>query len=173
MARRADVDRALGELVAKYGRLIRSVVLRVSGPAAVDRIGDDIEQQVITALWQQLEREQIIEFPASYIYRCAVRETVRAVRREHMRLTQPISEEMPDEMPDPERLAVERERAEDVQKALAQLDDDRQRAVRSHLAGMSVDEIMNANAWPYQKARNLIARGMADLRRLLEEQHGN
>lgn len=170
---KAEVERALGDLVARYGRLIRSVVLRISGPQTADRIGDDIEQQVLTGLWKQLEREQTIEFPASYLYRCAVRETVRAVKREHVGRGQPISEDLPDELPDPETLASVRQRTEDVQRALGRLEADRREAVRSHLAGMSVDEIMNANDWPYQKARNLIARGMADLRRLLEEHDGN
>jgi hypothetical protein len=32
-----------------------------------------------------------------------------------------------------------------------------------------VDEIMARHGWSYQKARNLIARGMADLRRILME----
>jgi RNA polymerase sigma factor (sigma-70 family) len=170
---RPDVDRALRELVARYGKLIRSVVLRVSGRAVADRLGDDIEQTVVTALWQQLEREQTIEFPASYLYRCAVRETIRAVRREHVRETEPLSDELPGELPDPESLALGRERAEDVRRCLELLDEDRRLAVRGHLAGMSVSEIMEMNGWAYQKARNLIARGMADLRRRLEEDgHG-
>jgi DNA-directed RNA polymerase specialized sigma24 family protein len=46
---------------------------------------------------------------------------------------------------------------------------DRARAVKAHLAGFSVEEIMALCGWPYQRARNLIARGMADLRLALRE----
>ena len=41
---------------------------------------------------------------------------------------------------------------------------DRARAVRGHLAGFNVEELMTLYGWTYQRARNLIARGMADLR---------
>lgn len=37
----------------------------------------------------------------------------------------------------------------------------------AHLAGFSAEEIMAMHGWPYQKARNLIARGMAELREKL------
>jgi len=40
--------------------------------------------------------------------------------------------------------------------------------VMAHLAGYEVKEIMAMFEWPYHKARNLIARGMADLRRKLD-----
>jgi DNA-directed RNA polymerase specialized sigma24 family protein len=41
--------------------------------------------------------------------------------------------------------------------------------VRAHLQGLSVAEIMALYGWSYQKARNLIARRMADLRGALRE----
>ena len=46
---------------------------------------------------------------------------------------------------------------------------DRAKAVRLHLAGHAVDEIMQVHGWTYQKARNLIARGMSDLRDALRK----
>jgi DNA-directed RNA polymerase specialized sigma24 family protein len=47
-------------------------------------------------------------------------------------------------------------------------------AVRAHLAGFDVREVMRMNGWTYQKARNLIARGMAELREALQDRgiHG-
>ena len=41
--------------------------------------------------------------------------------------------------------------------------------MRAHLAGFDVREVMSMNGWPYQKARNLIARGMSELRAALQE----
>ena len=41
---------------------------------------EDVEQEVISAIWRQVERDRTIEHPTSYIYRIAVRETVRAIR---------------------------------------------------------------------------------------------
>jgi RNA polymerase sigma factor (sigma-70 family) len=165
---RAD-DEWLGELITRYGRLIRSVVIRVCGPDGAARIEDDVEQAVITAIWQQIKREQTIEFPASYVYRCAVRETVRLVRRDHDRQTEPLTEDIAVHH-DPEQALADKQIADGVERCIATLDEDRQVAVRGHLAGLTVDEIMEINAWPYQKARNLIARGMADLRQLVRKQ---
>lgn len=64
------------------------------------------------------------------------------------------------------------ERVERIAKALASLAPDRRKAVRAHLAGFDVNEIMTMYGWPYQKARNLITRGVADLRARLEGIHG-
>ena len=74
-------DARFDALVRDYGRLIRHAIRRAAGPDA-PRLADDIEQVVLVSLWQQIAREQTIEHPASYVYRAAVRETVRAVRRD-------------------------------------------------------------------------------------------
>lgn len=65
---------------------------------------------------------------------------------------------------DPEAAAAAAEISAHIEAAVARLPAERQGAVRAHLAGYSVEEIMQTYGWPYQKARNLIARGMADLR---------
>jgi DNA-directed RNA polymerase specialized sigma24 family protein len=51
-----------------------------------------------------------------------------------------------------------------IEAALRELPPERETAVRLHLMGYDVAEVMRLHDWPYQKARNLIARGMADLR---------
>src|SRR5258707_6508691 len=71
-----SVDEQLEALVRQFSKLVRSVAARVGGTAGRE-LADDVEQQVFLNLWKQLKREQIIENPSSYIYRCAVRETVR------------------------------------------------------------------------------------------------
>jgi RNA polymerase sigma factor (sigma-70 family) len=157
------------DLVRQYGRLIASVVARVGGARAT-LIREDIQQQVLIGLWRQVEREQTIAYPASYVYRAAVRETVRALRREAAREAEPIeADETPEPSAGPYEAVVGREQASRVEAGLAALAPDRARAVRGHLLGFEVAEIMRMYGWPYQKTRNLIARGMADLRRSLIE----
>lgn len=162
-------DDQLEELVRKYAGLIRRVIWRVGGhTTAKDR--DDIEQQIVVNLWRQLEREQTISHPASYIYRAAVRETVRILRREQR---EPVSGDVVDfagGLPAGPSSVDEADRAElrdAVASAIAGLHEDRRRAVRAHLAGYDVRDIMQAYGWSYQRARNLVARGMADLRSAL------
>lgn len=162
----ASAETKLTTLVQDYGRLIAHAIRRVLGPAGLPD-ASDIEQQVHIALWQQLRREQAIEYPASYVYKAAVREAIRAVRRCRARAEEPL-ESAPLQIAGPESRADRLTDARRVQEALAEaleaMAPDRARAVRGHLAGFKVEELMKLYGWTYQRARNLIARGMADLR---------
>lgn len=159
-------DEKLTALVHDYGRLIAQAIRRVVGTAGLPDVSD-IEQQVHVALWQQLRREQAIEYPASYVYKAAVREAVRAVRRYRARGEEPL-ESAPLQIAGPTTRADRLTDARRVQDALAEalraMAPDRARAVRGHLAGFNVEELMKLYGWTYQRARNLVARGMADLR---------
>ena len=162
----SSAETKLAALVRDYGRLIAQAIRRVIGPGGLPE-PSDIEQQVHIALWQQLRREQSIEYPASYVYKAAVREAVRAVRRYRARAEDPL-EAAPMQVSGPEtradRLTDARRVQDAVAEALAAMAPDRARAVRGHLAGFNVEELMKLYGWTYQRARNLIARGMADLR---------
>jgi RNA polymerase sigma factor (sigma-70 family) len=158
-------------LVRQYGRLIAGVVRRVTGPRG-DLVREDIEQRVLVSLWRRIESEQTIDYPSSYIYRMAVREAVRMMRQETSRGQEPLEEAQdvpaaPNRREDPYDEAARAEQRRQIEGGLAELLPDRQRAVRAHLSGFDVQEIMGMYSWPYQKARNLIARGMADLREAL------
>ncbi len=175
----------LEALVRQYSRLVHSVVRKIGGPAAV-QLGDDVEQLVFLEIWKQIEREQEIEHPTSYIYRAAVRETVRALKRErrHQRLAARVARDHTDEsgtdyaaagavgassMNSPDQVLQSRDVGTQIEKVLDTLLPRRQKAVRAHLAGFDVREIMQLQGWSYHRARNLIARGMADLRKGLKE----
>ena len=79
-------------------------------------------------------------------------------------VTDAEAEAQPDSRPDPSESVAGREQREHIESSLAELGPERERAVRAHLAGFAVQEIMEMHTWSYQKARNLIARGMQDLR---------
>jgi RNA polymerase sigma factor (sigma-70 family) len=165
-------DARFEALVREYGRLIRHAIRRAAR-ADAPRLADDIEQAVLVSLWQQVAREQVIDHPASYVYRAAVRETVRAIRRDRSQSAraEPASPRMElvatGTTPDDD--VRRREQRQALRASLETLAPDRARAVKAHLAGFSVEEIMALCGWPYQRARNLIARGMADLRGALRE----
>jgi RNA polymerase sigma-70 factor (ECF subfamily) len=160
----------LEELVARYAALIRSAIARVAGPRA-EAIGDDVVQRVTTALWKRLGSGEPIEHPPAYVYRCAIREALREVERLDEGRVEPLDDGLADRLgdlaPDPEQRLRGRRLGEAVELCLGDLQPERAQAVRAHLAGFDVDEIMELHAWTYQKARNLVARGMADLRELL------
>jgi len=166
----APDDPQLEALVRQFSRLVRSVAARVGGPKGRE-LAEDVEQRVFLNLWKQLKREQTIDNPGSYIYRCAVRETIRLLDMERATetLDEPAVAAVPDAAPSPGDRALSRERAEVLGTAIKQLPVDRRRAVQAYLAGFSVPETMKMYGWSYERARNLSARGMADLRVALRE----
>ena len=156
-------------LVPRYARLIAAAVMRVGGRAALVH-REDIEQQVLVDIWRHLEREQNIVHPSSYIYKAAVRETVRHLRRERARAADPLEAEGASQEQiggGPFAAAAGREKAAHIEASIRELAPDRERAVRAHLMGFDVREIMTMYGWTYQRARNLIARGLGELRRSL------
>lgn len=166
----ADGSARFEALVRGYARLVAHAVRRAAGRLAVhDRA--DVEQEVLISLWKHVQREQDIEHPASYVYKAAVRETVRAVTRLHKRAESPMDgiDDAQPVAPAGDAAVEAREQRAALVAALAALHPDRARAVKAHLAGWPVQDIMRMYGWPYQKARNLIARGMTDLRSALRE----
>ena len=159
-------EERLAVLVRDYGRLIAHAIRHVVGASSRFDV-EDVEQQVHVALWKQLRREQTIDHPASYVYKAAVREAVRALRRHRARAEEPLENAAPEIAgPEsrPERLTEARSMQQQLTEALLTMQPDRARAVRAHLAGFTVDEMMDLYDWTYERARNLIARGMGDLR---------
>jgi RNA polymerase sigma factor (sigma-70 family) len=163
------------EIVRTYARLVRSAVASVGGRRVTD-LAEDVEQRVFLQLWRQVENEQEIRHPSSYIYTAAVRETVRLLKRElKLEETHEDVRMSPGTAPEGPDTALEASQLRDrIAQALATLAPRRRRAVRAHLAGYDVNEIMGLYGWSYNQARNLIARGTADLRRALTERgvHG-
>lgn len=174
----SDPDSVARAMLERYGALIRRIVARVGG-RAVSSSAEDVTQTVALSLWKQISREQTITHPSSYIYRAAIRETVRAVKaelarnRDHVSIDGEAPPHLAGPGPDPEASAAAAQVGVDIEKSIATLSPDRAKAVRAHLSGYTVEEIMRVYDWPYQKARNLISRAMADLRADLRKRgHG-
>ena len=64
----------------------------------------------------------------------------------------------------PERILARSQVAFAVSEAVRELPDARRTAVRLYLVGYSRDEIAHTAGWSEAKTRNLIYRGLADLR---------
>ncbi|MCP5071457.1 MAG: sigma-70 family RNA polymerase sigma factor [bacterium] len=159
---------AFEAMVRAYAGLVRSAVASVGG-RRVTEMAEDVEQRVFLQLWRQIENEQDIRHPASYLCTAAVRETVRLLKRElaiedrHAEVSvQPAAPTA-----DPHTALEASELHRSIADAIDTLSPRRRRAIRAHLAGYGVREIMGLYGWSYNKARNLIARGKADLRQTL------
>jgi RNA polymerase sigma factor (sigma-70 family) len=173
----------LEELLTRYGVLLRSVIARHC-PRDLGIHTADIEQEARVRLWRVLEREKELPEPASYIYRIAVTTTIDAVRRVLARREDQFPDRAEDEpvahiskmqlVDDVEnRPDVRMDRRElmaIMARALATLADDRRRAVELHLQGLTLSEIADLQSWSEARARNLVYRGLDDLRKELRRE---
>lgn len=165
-------------LVRQYGVLLRRAIHRFCPPHLGLHIAD-IEQEATIKLWRLLRGEKEIDNPASYFYRVAATTTIDAVRRVKRRREDQLRVEgdgddatpthlKPDFESSPEAIFRRREIAEKVRTALGKLLENRRRAVGLHLQGMTTEEIGRLCNWTEAKARNLVYRGLADLRQELK-----
>jgi RNA polymerase sigma factor (sigma-70 family) len=168
-----DREQQLERLVRDYARVIRGAVARVAGRRHLaDRVVDDVEQEVRIALWKRLKSEQPIEHASSYVFKAARREAIRALRREAARRSEDPPEGW-ERLEDPGKGPLDALQTQAlgarIEAALRQLAPDRQRAVRARLMGLEYDEIEHLTGWAYDRTRNLVSRGLADLRKLIGE----
>src|SRR6185295_17022168 len=172
----AEPDARLHELLQRYGAFLRRTIATVC-PRELGLSCEDIEQEARIALWTALKREREIQFPGSYIYRVAVSAAIRAIRRAKARREEPLPEEGEASAPthvlrsspdaSPHTLAEGQELKRQIEVALAELSENRRLAVRLHLQGLTTLEIGQLRGWSEPKARNLVHRGLKDLRQSL------
>jgi RNA polymerase sigma-70 factor (ECF subfamily) len=161
---------ALDALIARCADKVR-IVGRAHGldAAAVDEVFQEVRIRVWNAVGSS---EKIAELPASYVYRTAESAAVDFVRRGQARradVTEPIERPSTGDhtgLHSPEPLG-DRELGDLIELALADLAVSRRGVVRMYLEGYSAGEIGELLGWTEAKARNLVYRGLADLREAL------
>jgi RNA polymerase sigma-70 factor (ECF subfamily) len=173
----SDALRALLErLLAEHRATIRRAIQRTL-PAPLTNDLDDIEQEVILRLWRVLESEKEITSPASYLHMTAVNATIDAIRRRRARPEVALDLENEAEptvriraaTASPEDQATRRQQLARARQALGSIAPNRARAVKLHLQGFTTQEVGDLLGWTEAKARNLVYRGLDDLRRALAE----
>jgi RNA polymerase sigma factor (sigma-70 family) len=173
----ANADTRWDALYHRYRALVRRAIARVC-TRELGASCDDIEQEAWVSVWNVLQGEREIAYPASYIYKVGVSAAIRAIRRAKARREDSLQEE--DEATgspkhtltappsaSPYTAAERRECREKIAAALARLPENRRLAVGLHLRGLTTLEIGELLKWSEPKARNLVHRGLKDLRALL------
>jgi len=166
----ADASRALEEIITRFDAFIRRAARR-HGLAGTDV--DDVVQELRVRMWKALGTADVIRTAKpSYIHRAAVSASLDIIRRRSVRRHEVSSLEDVDSLRvDSGRRAdadVDRtELAAAVHRALSLLVESRRAVVRMHLAGYERDEIAELLGWSEAKTRNLLYRGLEDLRALL------
>jgi RNA polymerase sigma-70 factor (ECF subfamily) len=152
-------------------QLLRSV-RRVCPPWLGDRAEDIVQAALIRIVELRSRGETTAPLPASYLWKVAYTATIdeiRRVRKEHevpLEALQPSVGE-PVAGSDPLRDESLRELGRGIQQCLARLIEPRRLAVGLHLLGHSSGEIAAIAGWDGKRSRNLLHRGLGDLRRCL------
>lgn len=164
---------ALEAVVANFGALVRGVGWR-QGLSNADI--EEVVQEVRIRLWRNNpSSEQLAALGASYIHRVAVSaalDIVRSRRTQRVGLARSTDDPglmLADSAPDPHAAAEAQELAETVVRAVDLMPASRRPVVRMYLAGYSREEIADFLGWSEAKTRNLLYRGLADLRNRLTE----
>jgi RNA polymerase sigma-70 factor (ECF subfamily) len=153
-------------VVQRFGRLVRSIGRR-TGLDESDM--DELIQDVRLRLWRtQGDGEQAGTVSATYLHqaaRSAAIDIVRARRTAVAVASQPLdTTELHDAVPTPDVQLEEHETAARIMSAVDELAADRRTAVKLHLAGYRREEIASILGWNEIRTRNLVHRGIADLR---------
>jgi RNA polymerase sigma factor (sigma-70 family) len=164
----------LARHTAQFEPLFRSLVRKYGLEPAEH---DELVQDVRIRLWQaQGSSEQMSAVSTSYVWRTAMAAAIDLLRRRRtLRETTMAHGADLNLLPDarasaPDRDAEHGELVAQVAAAVAELPESRRVAVRMHLAGYPREEIGRMLGWTDAKARNLIYRGLTEVRARLSAQ---
>ncbi len=172
MLSRQKKEREFQKILEDFSALIRSLVLRYR----LDRLGldaDDLIQEIRLKLWKIIDDEKNIHNPASYIKKVvesAVIDQIRKIRREEEVVISEkqklISELEPraSRYPNPPGSIKEY-----ILKAADNLMESRKTVVKLYLLNMNLSEISAYLNYSPAKTRNLLYRGLTDLKAILKE----
>jgi RNA polymerase sigma factor (sigma-70 family) len=166
-----DASRALEHVISRFDAFIRRSARR-RGLQGADV--DEVVQELRLRMWKSLGTAELIRrAKASYIYRAAISASIDIIRRRRARKVDAASiDDHADNLADPHRSVEARmegqEVAAAVHRAVALLAESRRGVVRMYLAGYDREEIAELLGWTEAKTRNLLYRGLGDLRKTLE-----
>lgn len=155
---------ALEAALMRFGALIRQVGWR-HGLSEAEI--DELMQSIRLRLWQARgSREMIESIPASYLYKTAVTASLDLIRRRRDSRHTPLDDSLAVGHDSGAR-AEHSDLVDHVAAALDGLTRSRRPVVRMYLAGYDQKEIAGLMGWTEPKTRNLLYRGLAELREAL------
>ncbi len=162
-----------GEWTSFREELVRAV-RRVCPPWLVSQSEDFVQAGLLRILEIQRRHRQRRVFSKSYLWMVAHSAVIDEIRRRRRRQEVALDEQSAgddpsSDRPGPERNVAGREVDEAIRECLASLLESRRTAVLLHIHGHSVTEIAERMGWNLKRAKNLVYRGLSDLRVRLAE----
>jgi RNA polymerase sigma factor (sigma-70 family) len=166
------VSSAIEALTTRFGAMVRSVGAR---RGLVEPDLDEVLQDVRIRLWQAGEGGKTLEeLGSSYLYLVATTAALDLLRRRRARRADDTDDirdrdDLTTDDASPHDALEARELAAQIDAAVDTLSIDRRVAVRFHLAGYDREDIARMLGWTEARTRNLLYRGLDDLRRRLTD----
>jgi RNA polymerase sigma factor (sigma-70 family) len=157
---------SLESVIQRFSRMVLSIGRR-AGLADSDL--DELIQEVRLRLWRKQNATPLqAELPASYVHQAARTAAIDIVRARRSRMADASQTldtvTIADGIAAPDVAIEEREAADRIMQVVDGLATDRRAAVKLHLAGYRREEISSMLGWSDVRTRNLVHRGLADLR---------
>jgi RNA polymerase sigma-70 factor (ECF subfamily) len=181
-----EIEVQLRSLLDQYGGLLRTAIASHC-PRDLGLQTDDLMQEACLRLWKALAKEREIHNVPCYLQRIAATVAIDAVRRVKARREEQLpfpqrfdsasgeKNECPqphDLHPSPELRAEHKLLIALTKQIIRGFAPNRRRAVELYLEGLKNDEIARRLGWSEGKARNLVYRGLYDLRARLPVRQG-
>jgi RNA polymerase sigma-70 factor (ECF subfamily) len=168
-------DKELADIIDRFSSYIKAGIQKYN-PTKFGIEIDDVIQDVKIKIWKILHHEKKIENYSSYIKKIvdsSVIDQFRKLKREEgiylFEKNRKISESH--QSHSREALYDEMDIKDLVGKAVDGLIESRRRVVKLYLLNMSIEEISLYFHWSKDKTRNLLYRGLNDLKKILKEKN--
>jgi RNA polymerase sigma-70 factor (ECF subfamily) len=172
MTLRKKREKEFEKLLSTYGTFLQALVRKYN----LDRFGleaDDLLQEVRLKIWKLVNDEKKLLHPASYLRKMVdsvVIDQIRRLRKEEELFLSEKQRLISELDPDPpvydcSALFLR----EKILEALDRLMDTRKMVVKLYLLNMSLKEIASYLNFSEDKTRNLLYRGLTDLKNILKE----
>ena len=168
-------DRELERILLEFSGFMKAQIhKRQVGRLGVD--AEDILQDTRIKLWKIIRSEKKVRYFASYIKKIvdtSVIDYFRKFKREEGVYLYEKNRRIAENSPgyDTDFLYEEMDLKDVVGKAVDGLIPTRRRVVRLYLLNMSIEEIALHYQWTTSKTRNLLYRGLKDLKKILVEKN--
>jgi len=160
----------LRSILDEFSGLIRFHIIKFN-PQKFGLDPDDISQEIKIKIWRLLHSEKNIKNHASYIKKIvnsSVIDLLRKWKRDQGIMLAEKQKKVSEIKKDyPIAISLEENLRDTVAEAVDSLIESRRKVVRLHLMDMTIEEISAYFNWSTDKTRNLLYRGLADLKNLL------
>jgi RNA polymerase sigma-70 factor (ECF subfamily) len=164
-------DDELRSILDRFSGLIRVHIIKFN-PQRFGLDPDDISQEIRIKIWRLLHDEKNIKNYASYIKKIVNSSVIDVLRKwkrdEGIMLLEKQKKVSEIKRDYPASLSLEENLRDTVSQAVDSLIESRRKVVRLYLLDMTIEEISAFYNWSTNKTRNLLYRGLADLKSILK-----